>query len=344
MKRRELNFELKELQESGHFEGYLAVTGNKDRAGDVVDSGAFKKTNKENDTFPLLWQHNKDEPIGVLRNIREDSRGEYVEGELNKDTQKGREAYSLLKQGAIKGLSIGYKTIKDSIKEGARHIKELKLYEGSIVTFPANPQATVETVKSVTELQDMPLASRDYSWDSADAKERVQEWADGDWDKYRKAFMWYDSDDPELYGSYKLPYGDIIDGELKAVPRALFSIAGVLQGAMGGVDVPEGDRPTLKSRVETWYGRMREKFDEFDEQVPWKEKSGLEPSLLQLLGAIHYTKDGELSGSEVKMIEGVVEELNALSTGSRKSSQSPSDEDTLEEITQEFKQIVQKSQ
>lgn len=358
MQKRKLELEVKELRESGEFEGYVAVTGNQDKYDDVIDPGAFKKTNAENDTFPLLWQHDPKQPIGVLKNIEEDQHGEYVEGDLNLETQKGREAYSLLKQGAIKGLSIGYKTIKDVIEDGIRRIKELKLMEGSIVTFPANPQATIQSVKTVTSLQDIPLAPRDREWSNETAEGRVREWAGGpdkedmDWQKYRRAFMWYNSDEPELFGSYKLPYGDIIDGKLYAVPRGIFAVAGVLQGSRGGVNVPDSDVPALKSRVESWYARMRDKFDDFDRKAPWLEQSGLAPSLLQTLGAVVYYKDNELSEGEAKLIDEVTGQLTALQEKSEPSSdtqdgsedatpdQEPSS-DTLEEIASEFKEITE---
>jgi len=72
-----------------------------------------------------------------------------VEARLLLDVQKGREAYSLLKNNAISGLSIGYK-VKDSIYDydtGLRLIRKIELYEISLVTFPANEMAQVVGVK-----------------------------------------------------------------------------------------------------------------------------------------------------------------------------------------------------
>ena len=81
---------------------------------------------------------------------------------------------------------------------------------------------------------DLPLAPRDRPWDSDAAVRRLRRWAGGpekenmDWAKYFKGFMWRDDEDPENFGSYKLPYCDIIGGTLTAVPRAIFAIAAVL--------------------------------------------------------------------------------------------------------------------
>jgi len=69
-------------------------------------------------------------------------------GKINLDVAKGREAYSLMKQGALSGLSIGYSVIKSSSKSNVRLLEELKLYEISPVTFPANGEARVSSVKS----------------------------------------------------------------------------------------------------------------------------------------------------------------------------------------------------
>lgn len=135
----------------GYFEGYLAVFGNVDSYGDIIQPGAFKRTIDLNpDGFVLLWQHDTYAPVGKLTG-KEDDHGLFVKGELNLEVEKAREAYALLKQGAIKGMSIGYETVKsDTQKMGdiiVRLLQELKLWEGSLVTFPANALAMVTGVK-----------------------------------------------------------------------------------------------------------------------------------------------------------------------------------------------------
>jgi HK97 family phage prohead protease len=98
----------------------------------------------------MLWQHDSRQPIGVYDEIKEDDNGLFVKGRLLvNDIEKAKEAYALIKAGAISGLSIGY-TIKGSEKgkEGHLYLKELALWEISIVTFPANEQANVNSVKA----------------------------------------------------------------------------------------------------------------------------------------------------------------------------------------------------
>jgi HK97 family phage prohead protease len=145
------SFGLEEVQidEKGQFEGYASVFNNVDRHGDIVMPGAFRKTISENPSVPILWQHDQSKPIGVTMAIREDNNGLLVKGELNLDTQLGREAYSLLKQGALKGLSIGYQVIKDDLAGRVRQLKEVRLMEYSLVTFPANELAQVTSIKQM---------------------------------------------------------------------------------------------------------------------------------------------------------------------------------------------------
>jgi uncharacterized protein len=147
-------FELKDISESGSFSGYASTFGNEDLGGDIVASGAFTKTIKENPEVPILWQHS--ELIGVNRKMVEDKRGLYVEGELNLDVQRGKEAYSLAKQKAVKGLSIGFDAIQIDYSrktDGIRILKEVKLYEYSLTPFPMNERAGISSVKSMADAE-----------------------------------------------------------------------------------------------------------------------------------------------------------------------------------------------
>lgn len=147
-------FELKALDDSsGKFSGYGSVFGTVDSYNEVVDKGAFTETLKKDGLPVLLWQHRSSEVIGVYTKAHEDEHGLYVEGQLNLETQQGREAYALLKQGALNGLSIGFRTLIEEVNKetGVIHIKKMRLYEVSIVTFPANEDATIGAVKSAPE-------------------------------------------------------------------------------------------------------------------------------------------------------------------------------------------------
>ena len=120
---------------------------------------------------------------------------------------------------------------------------------------------------TVRSFQDLPLADRDREWDGSEAEDRVRHWAgaeDGPNEKYRDAFVWYDGENKDNFTAYKLPIADVIDDELMAVPRAVMSAAGVVDGARGGIDVPDDEVGRIKSHLAKYYRKM-------DDQPPWKD-------------------------------------------------------------------------
>lgn len=143
---RNYNLKLKGLTDTGEFEGVASVYGNKDSYGDVVEAGAFTKTIQENPEIPVLYQHY--DPIG--KGTVEDSIGGLlIRGKLLLEVKQAQEAYALAKANIVKGLSIGYRVIKDewdSAKQ-VRRLLEVKLYEVSLVTFPANELAGITGIK-----------------------------------------------------------------------------------------------------------------------------------------------------------------------------------------------------
>ncbi|WGM00222.1 HK97 family phage prohead protease [Arsenophonus nasoniae] len=146
---------LKSVTESGEFSGYGSVFGVKDSFDDIVMRGAFETSLthwRSKNSFPaLLWQHRMDEPIGVYTEMREDERGLFVKGKLLiEDDPLAKRAHAHMKAGSLSGLSIGY-VLKDGEYErtkGVFLIKEIDLWEVSLVTFPANDEARINTIKS----------------------------------------------------------------------------------------------------------------------------------------------------------------------------------------------------
>lgn len=136
---------------AGRIDGYASLFGVTDSGGDIVMPGAFARSLARRGAagVKMLWQHKASEPIGVWTSISEDRRGLKVAGTLDLSVARAREAFSLLRSGAIDGLSIGFRTgraVADR-KSGARKIYELDLWEVSIVTFPMLAQARIDTVK-----------------------------------------------------------------------------------------------------------------------------------------------------------------------------------------------------
>ncbi|WP_010297165.1 HK97 family phage prohead protease [Candidatus Odyssella thessalonicensis] len=150
-------FSIKSHQEDGFFCGYASVFEVTDHHQEIVARRAFQQSlNKwrgKGRLPKMLWQHDQRRPIGVWDEIYEDEHGLFVKGRLLLDLAAGREAYSLLKAGVIDSLSIGFKpvrAIKDP-KRNARVLEEVDLLEISLVTFAANPDAKITTVKEFVE-------------------------------------------------------------------------------------------------------------------------------------------------------------------------------------------------
>lgn len=154
-------FELKAVNTAeGTFEGYASVFGNVDSYRDVIEHGAFTKTLKEfGHRVKVLWQHDPWTPIGRPVEMQEDDKGLYVKSKIS-DTNAGRDALTLLRDGVINELSIGYTSIKETWEKetGLRRIQELKLWEFSPVTWAANDLAVITGVKSLDEIE--PLLRR----------------------------------------------------------------------------------------------------------------------------------------------------------------------------------------
>lgn len=145
--------QVKDFGEDGFFSGYGAVFGNKDSHGDIIQRGAFAKSvqqHKARGTRPkMFWQHDMSKPIGRWTDFEEDDTGLRMEGKLNMNVQQGREAYHLLKDEDIDGLSIGYRTIREEQKDGANLLHELGLVETSVVSLGSNDQALVSAIKQI---------------------------------------------------------------------------------------------------------------------------------------------------------------------------------------------------
>ncbi len=145
--------------EEGMIEGYLSVFNNVDLGNDRVMKGAFKQTLKLHKSsaqknniayiFPMLWQHDPNQPIGGVTDAREDDYGLFTKAQFDLDTQRGKEAYSGYKKGYLNQLSIGYDVIRKSYDDkGVRNLEELRLWEQSTVTFAMNEEALVTGVKA----------------------------------------------------------------------------------------------------------------------------------------------------------------------------------------------------
>lgn len=157
---------IKSVSETGEFEGYGSVFGVEDSYGDAVMKGAFLRSLTEwaaKGRLPsMLWQHQMSEPIGIYTEMKEDEHGLYVKGRLLIDDDPlAKRAYAHLKAGSLGGLSIGY-ILRDYEYDkslGIYKLKDIDLWEVSLVTFPANEEAQVTNVKTMLQNGETPSPS-----------------------------------------------------------------------------------------------------------------------------------------------------------------------------------------
>lgn len=289
------SFEVKAADEFGTITGYAGVFDVLDRGNDILKKGALGKKSIK---VPMMANHHE----GVIGHaiVTEDEKGLHYVGKLAVDSksqklrERAEEWYYAVKEGHVDRNSFGYIPLEAELVRKkingreviARELKRIDLVEVSIVPVPMNPYAGVSSVKALDEKAasgstDLPLADRGRAWDADAAVARVREWAGGpdkesiNWSRYRRAFFWYDSSDPENFGSYKLPFADVINGRLMAVPRGIFAAAAAVQGARGGVNIPSDDLPAVRRKIAAYYRKM-------GETPPWEDEKSLSEALTRL--------------------------------------------------------------
>lgn len=148
--------ETKAVTEDGQIEGLAAGYGNVDAGGDVVMPGALARSLTARKSIPMLMYHDQTRPAGIWTDFAESPGGLIAKGQISMSSQIGREAYGLVRDGAIGGLSIGYRTVREQLVGKTRQLLELALYEVSLVTIPMNERAVITAVKSIIEHGQLP--------------------------------------------------------------------------------------------------------------------------------------------------------------------------------------------
>ncbi|TWB22143.1 HK97 family phage prohead protease/HK97 family phage major capsid protein,TIGR01554 [Nitrospirillum amazonense] len=152
--------------EPGTFTGYAATWGELDRHGTAFAPGAFSSSLAEhrarNSRLPMLWNHSPDQVIGSWDAVEEDGKGLKVAGRLVTETRAGAEAYALLKAGALNGLSVGFRRLRDQARPGGgRTITAADLAEISLVGIPSNASARVNEVRAAPNAGPDPVCAPD---------------------------------------------------------------------------------------------------------------------------------------------------------------------------------------
>lgn len=151
------------VQEKGIITGFASVFGVADLGNDIIEPGSFSDAlaRRGPGGIRMLFQHDPSEPVGVWHSVFETAGGLVAEGKLSLGSTRVRDLAELIAEGAIDGLSIGFRTIraKTDPASGARHILEADLWEISIVTFPMQEAARITSVKA-TGPDISPVATR----------------------------------------------------------------------------------------------------------------------------------------------------------------------------------------
>jgi HK97 family phage prohead protease len=141
--------DLKDVSEDGTITGLAAAYNNVDYGGDVILPGAFTKTLKGRKALPMLLYHDQRLPIGVWSSFEDTTKGLKMTGKISKATSTGQEALALARDGALSGLSIGYRAVKERYTDEARELIEVGLHEASLVAIPMNERALISSVKDI---------------------------------------------------------------------------------------------------------------------------------------------------------------------------------------------------
>lgn len=155
------------------FSGYASVFNGVDSYGDTIVPGAYKSTLAGRDRpVQLRWNH-YGPVIGKFTDMYEDDKGLFVEGELTKGHSTAEDAAALLRHGAISGMSIGY-AAKDYEQDGViRKLKDIELFEISLVESPADNNAHITSIKSAEKLKDIEAILRTKGFSQKEATEIV---------------------------------------------------------------------------------------------------------------------------------------------------------------------------
>ncbi len=312
-------------EEEGVLEAAIASTSVVDRAGDIISQEGWELDNfKKNPQF--LWGHNMRDyrpPIGRVEKIWFEGDKLMFKPKFDMKDPFAAELFRKVKEGFLNAFSVGFNPLEI---EGNTFTKS-ELLEISLVAVPANQEALVvlrdggmktmewEDVteamnesKKVVPFKATPTLPDSASWNSSEAKRRLKDWSkkkngDMNWVKYRRAFAWYDADNPEKLSSYKLPHHDVRGEGLVVNWRATASAMASLLGARGGVAIPDSEKKGI-------YNHLKKHYAQYDKPVP--EFRYVEEEVLKLLDEETSAVSGDEYSNYVKyMLRSIKGELKA---------------------------------
>lgn len=253
-------FAIKSVDDAtGIIEAYVSIFGNVDAANEIVESGAFAESLKRK--LPkAVWSHDWEQPIGAVLEAVEDAKGLYVKIQLVLTVQRAKEAYDLMKAGAIDEFSIGYSVEESNIdNKGVRHLTKITLYEVSPVLVGCNPETELLSVKSAEivseeakpETVTEELEERDVREQKYENMDQVWKIINALWEVYMDESATVDDFNGLLSETIGL-LGKITTGEVTEEEKAAFSqiMAKGLEGAKAGRVLSGKSRELIQQAME----------------------------------------------------------------------------------------------
>jgi len=268
-----------------HWRALIAPLNKPDAAGRKIAMGSTAKVRPLPIALryaPADWGgHAGAISVGTIDRVWVDSGALWGEGRFDLYDTAAREVVRKVQNGFVRHISADIEpgtfklmaaTIVDIPAFEDAEIKSINIPE--VVAEREEPELMAFAFRVVGDME-LPFTDRGREWDSGAAVGRVFEWAGGDdldINRFRRAFLYQDPDaDPATRGAYKLPFADVVDGELRAVPRGVFAIAG--GRGVDAADIPESDKETIRRRVGALYRRMAKQFDDPSLVSPFERQS-----------------------------------------------------------------------
>ena len=247
-------------EDQGIVQAFVNTMGLVDADGDRILTGAFRETTQKLAQHPVtvLWGHDPSQTIGKMVDAIEVGRDDGSTGllatmQLNLHTQRGQEAFSDIRFGSLTEWSVGFNvdpsaiTISREEGKSIQNIASVDLVEVSAVVRGASPATATVAVKSLATKtaippHDTPTTAWDTPWDGPAA---VAALPDDDPDAYRRMFAFIEAGaDAETKGAYKFPHHEFARAETTGAANVIACTSGiaVLNGGMGGADIPDADR------------------------------------------------------------------------------------------------------
>jgi hypothetical protein len=275
---------------------FVGSTADVDRYGDIIEVEGWDLKNFKKNS-PFLWVHNYvAPPVGTVVKAFTDERGLICHTYFPTDEEIAVQGwpsniptpetvYRLYKIGSLKATSVGFAGLErepiidkknGGQQTGWRYLKS-ELYELSAVPVPANPYAVIQQAvqkgviseeqarvfqasdpleeKGVIPYKEYPTDEPGAAWDGP-AEIKAAEVSD-----LKKMCAWFDSENPDIKNSYKLPHHRAKG--YNTVWKGVSAAMGALLGARGGVNIPDADRKGVYNHLAKHYAQFQKTPPEF---------------------------------------------------------------------------------